>query len=313
MEKLTVVVPAFNEEEVLHDSIKRLNDIEAELINDLSIDYLSDILIVDDGSTDKTWHIIEEEHRNNPRIKGIKFSRNFGHQNALLAGMRQAIETADIVVTIDADLQDDPNAIKKMVELHQKGNQIVYGVRNNRDTDTWFKRNSAQLFYKLLNMIGVQLIINHADFRLMAKPAVEALLEYKERNLFLRGVIPMLGFESERVYYKRTARTAGTSKYPLKKMLSFAWEGITSLTIAPVRLILYLGALVSLFGIGMFIYTVVEKLSGSTVHGWSSLMISIWILGGFQMMSLGIVGEYIGKVTTEVKRRPRYTVEKVLR
>ncbi|WP_125979813.1 glycosyltransferase family 2 protein [Loigolactobacillus iwatensis] len=309
MEKLTIVVPAFNEEEVLPSTIKRLLQVENDLIKNLLFDQKSDILIVDDGSTDKTWDIIKTEHQNNARIAGIKFSRNFGHQNALIAGMQTAVKKAAVIVTIDADLQDDPTAIAEMAAKFANGTDIVYGVRNNRATDTWFKRNTALMFYKTLNLLGVKLIQNHADFRLMSKRAVQTLLQYKERNLFIRGIIPMLGFKSDKVYYKRTPRLAGESKYPLKKMIAFAWDGLTSFSIAPVRAILLLGLLASSLGVIALFYSVITKWLGLTVHGWSSLMISIWILGGLQMFSLGILGEYIGKLTTESKQRPRFTIE----
>lgn len=312
MGKLTIVVPAFNEEAVLPSTIATLTKIEHDLIEQNQIAENSDILVVDDGSADGTWAAIEEQHRQQPSVKGLKFSRNFGHQNALLAGMQEAVKSAEMIVTIDADLQDDPNAIIEMVKDYHEGADIVYGVRNNRESDTWFKRTTANGFYKFLNLLGVRLIVNHADFRLMSQKAVVTLMQYQERNMFIRGVIPMLGFKTAKVYYKRTPRMAGDSKYPLKKMLAFAWEGITSLTIAPVRLILVLGILAFITGIFMMFYALFAKYFGATVHGWTSLMISIWIVGGLQMISLGVVGEYIGKVTTEVKHRPRFTIEKVL-
>lgn len=312
MGKLTIVVPAFNEEAVLPSTIATLTKIEHDLIEQNQIAENSDILVVDDGSADGTWAAIEEQHRQQPSVKGLKFSRNFGHQNALLAGMQEAVKSAEMIVTIDADLQDDPNAIIEMVKDYHEGADIVYGVRNNRESDTWFKRTTANGFYKFLNLLGVRLIVNHADFRLMSQKAVVTLMQYQERNMFIRGVIPMLGFKTAKVYYKRTPRMAGDSKYPLKKMLAFAWEGITSLTIAPVRLILVLGILAFITGICMMFYALFAKYFGATVHGWTSLMISIWIVGGLQMISLGVVGEYIGKVTTEVKHRPRFTIEKVL-
>ncbi|APT18291.1 MULTISPECIES: glycosyltransferase family 2 protein [Amylolactobacillus] len=309
MNKLTIVIPAFNEQEVLKTTLVTLLQIEDDLISESKIAEDSNILVVDDGSKDNTWEILRELNSENYRFTGIKFSRNFGHQDALVAGMSEAIETSDMIVTIDADLQDNPNVIKIMVDRFNEGNEVVYGVRNNREQDTWFKRTTAQGYYRILNILGVKVVPNHADFRLMSKRAVETLLEYKERNLFLRGIIPMLGYKSVKVYYKRTPRLAGESKYPLKKMLAFAWDGITSLTIAPVRAILILGILFSLFGMIAFVYSVIVKLIGKANEGWSSLMISIWIIGGFQMISLGVIGEYIGKVTTEVKHRPRYTIE----
>lgn len=310
MNKLTIVIPAFNEEEVLPSTLEKLFQIEDQLNAAAKIAPDSAILVVDDGSKDQTWNIIEQLHAQNERVSGIKFSRNFGHQDALLAGMEAAMQTADLIVTIDADLQDNPEMIIKMVGKYDEGNDIVYGVRNNRQQDTWFKRTTAVGYYKFLNLLGVRVIPNHADFRLMSKRAVKTLLEYKERNLFLRGIVPMLGYQSAEVFYERTPRLAGESKYPLKKMLAFAWDGITSLTIAPVRAVLLLGILVSFVGILALIFTIVVKIMGKANEGWSSIIISIWILGGFQMISLGIIGEYIGKVTTEVKHRPRYTIEK---
>ncbi|AMV61773.1 Glycosyltransferase (plasmid) [Pediococcus damnosus] len=223
--------------------------------------------------------------------------------------MSEAVKTADMIVTIDADLQDDPDKIGDMVDAYADGADIVYGVRNNRETDSWFKRTTAQGYYKTLKLLGVELVPNHADFRLMSKRAVETFLQYPERNIFIRGLIPKLGFKTAEVFYKRTPRMAGESKYPLKKMLAFAWDGITSLTIAPVRLILILGTLSCLLAVGMVVYAIVMKMLGLTVHGWSLLMVSLWFVGGIQMISLGVIGEYIGKLTTEVKHRPRYTVQ----
>lgn len=312
MKKLTIVVPAFNEEEMLPISINKLIEIEDTLINDQQITADSDVLVVNDGSKDKTWDVLSQLNKDNSRIKGIKFSRNFGHQNALIAGLELAIKNCDMTVTIDADLQDDPNAIIEMVQKANEGADIVYAVRNNRETDSWFKKTSAEGFYKFLNALGVKLVDNHADFRLMTKKPVETLLSYKERNLFLRGLVPLLGFNTEKVFYKRGTREAGESKYPLRKMLSFAWEGLTSFSIAPVRLITILGILISSFGGFMLIYSIVVKLIGQASQGWSSLMISIWMLGGLQMLSLGVIGEYIGKITLEVKKRPRYVIEEIL-
>ncbi|KRN21323.1 glycosyltransferase [Lacticaseibacillus camelliae DSM 22697 = JCM 13995] len=269
----------------------------------------ADILIVDDGSTDRTWEIINQLHQAHSRVRGLRFSRNFGHQSALIAGMAEAIKTADMIVTIDADLQDDPDKISEMVDKYADGADIVYGVRNNRDTDSWFKRTTAQGYYKILKLLGVELVPNHADFRLMSKRAVETFLSYPERNMFIRGIIPKLGYKTDAVYYKRTPRMAGESKYPLKKMLAFAWDGITSLTIAPVRLILILGTAATLLAIAMMAYAVIMKMLGLTVHGWSSLMVSLWFIGGVQMISLGVIGEYIGKLMNEVKERPRYTIQ----
>lgn len=310
--KLTIVVPAYNEEEVLTSSVQKLLAVEDQIAAQTVLGQRADILIVDDGSTDHTWDIIEKLHAMNSRVRGLRFSRNFGHQSALIAGMSEAVKTADMIVTIDADLQDDPDKIGDMVDAYADGADIVYGVRNNRETDSWFKRTAAQGYYKTLKLLGVELVPNHADFRLMSKRAVETFLQYPERNIFIRGLIPKLGFKTAEVFYKRTPRMAGESKYPLKKMLAFAWDGITSLTIAPVRLILILGTLSCLLAVGMVIYAIVMKMLGLIVHGWSSLMVSLWFVGGIQMISLGVIGEYIGKLTTEVKHRPRYTVQTIL-
>ena len=310
--KLTIVVPAYNEEEVLTSSVQKLLAVEDQIAAQTVLGQRADILIVDDGSMDHTWDIIEKLHAMNSRVRGLRFSRNFGHQSALIAGMSEAVKTADMIVTIDADLQDDPDKIGDMVDAYADGADIVYGVRNNRETDSWFKRTKAQGYYKTLKLLGVEIVPNHADFRLMSKRAVETLLQYPERNIFIRGLIPKLGFKTAEVFYKRTPRMAGESKYPLKKMLAFAWDGITSLTIAPVRLILILGTLSCLLAVGMVIYAIVMKMLGLIVHGWSSLMVSLWFVGGIQMISLGVIGEYIGKLTTEVKHRPRYTVQTIL-
>ena len=310
--KLTIVVPAYNEEEVLTSSVQKLLAVEDQIAAQTVLGQRADILIVDDGSKDHTWEIIEKLHTTNSRVRGLRFSRNFGHQSALIAGMSEAVKTADMIVTIDADLQDDPDKIGDMVDAYADGADIVYGVRNNRETDSWFKRTTAQGYYKTLKLLGVELVPNHADFRLLSKRAVETFLQYPERNIFIRGLIPKLGFKTAEVFYKRTPRMAGESKYPLKKMLAFAWDGITSLTIAPVRLILILGTLACLLAVGMVVYAIVMKMLGLTVHGWSSLMVSLWFVGGVQMISLGVIGEYIGKLTTEVKHRPRYTVQTIL-
>ena len=310
--KVTIVVPAYNEEEVLTSSVQKLLAVEDQIAAQTVLGQRADILIVDDGSMDHTWDIIEKLHAMNSRVRGLRFSRNFGHQSALIAGMSEAVKTADMIVTIDADLQDDPDKIGDMVDAYADGADIVYGVRNNRETDSWFKRTTAQGYYKTLKLLGVEIVPNHADFRLMSKRAVETFLQYPERNIFIRGLIPKLGFKTAEVFYKRTPRMAGESKYQLKKMLAFAWDGITSLTIAPVRLILILGTLSCLLAVGMVVYAIVMKMLGLTVHGWSALMVSLWFVGGIQMISLGVIGEYIGKLTTEVKHRPRYTVQTIL-
>ncbi|MGV0168430.1 glycosyltransferase family 2 protein [Furfurilactobacillus sp. WILCCON 0119] len=303
--KLTIIIPVYNEAAVLTASVQRLLAIEDGIAANNLLNQRADLLIVDDCSTDKTWSSITKMHEQNARVRGLRFSRNFGHQQALMAGLAEAVKTADLMVTIDADLQDDPDKIPEMVEQAMDGMDIVDGVRNNRETDGWFKRTSAQSYYKVLRALGVELVPNHADFRLMSRRAVETLLAYPERNLFIRGLIPRLGYPTGAVYYKRTPRLAGESKYPLKKMLALAWDGITSLTVAPIRLLLIAGAFACLLA-------VVMGLAGLVHHGWSPLMTSLWLLGGGQMIGIGIVGEYIGKIMIEVKGRPRYTIQTVL-
>lgn len=307
--KLTIVIPCYNEEAVLHETMKQLSEALESLIQSKLIAKDSTLLFVDDGSRDKTWQIIESASARHPFVKGIKLSRNAGHQNALLAGLTVASEHSDCVISIDADLQDDIRAIRDFMEKYWQGYDIVYGVRDSRETDTWFKRTSAQGFYWLMGKMGIQLVPNHADFRLMSKRALEELLKYKEANLFLRGIIPLLGFPSTKVYYDRKERMAGESKYPLKKMLAFALDGITSFSITPVRFVTALGFVTFILSAFVGLYALIEELAGHTVSGWASLIISIWLLGGLELMAVGLIGEYIGKIFKEVKRRPRYTIE----
>ncbi|MED4344332.1 glycosyltransferase family 2 protein [Heyndrickxia coagulans] len=307
--KLTIVVPCYNEEAVLHETMKQLSGVLESLIQSKLIAKDSTLLFVDDGSRDKTWQIIESASARHPFVKGIKLSRNAGHQNALLAGLTVASEHSDCVISIDADLQDDIRAIRAFMEKYWQGYDIVYGVRDSRETDTWFKRTSAEGFYWLMGKMGIQLVPNHADFRLMSKRALEELLKYKEANLFLRGIIPLLGFPSAKVYYDRKERIAGESKYPLKKMLAFALDGITSFSITPVRFVTALGFITFILSAFVGLYALIEELAGHTVSGWASLIISIWLLGGLELMAVGLIGEYIGKIFKEVKRRPRYTIE----
>ncbi|WP_404932424.1 glycosyltransferase family 2 protein [Pediococcus acidilactici] len=307
---LTIVVPCFNEEEVLPETRKELTRILTEIKRQGLVNEQSKILFVDDGSKDKTWTLIEKYTKEFNDITGIKFSRNYGHQNALIAGMSKAVGFSDIIITIDADLQDDVNAIPKMVKKYHEGVDVVYGVRNNRDTDTAFKRKTATMFYQLMEKIGVQLVPNAPDFRLMSKRAVVGLLKFKERNLFLRGIVPLVGYKSDKVYYARKDRFAGTTKYPLRKMIHFAMDGITSFSIAPIHLIFGMGIIIVLVSIVLMVYTLIEKMIGHVVSGWTSLMISIWLLGGVQLISLSVIGEYVGKIFSEVKQRPRYTIEK---
>lgn len=306
---LTIVVPCYNEEEVLPETTKELGQILNNLIAKKKIASNSKILFVNDGSKDNTWEIISSYSKNLDYVTGIKFTRNYGHQNALLAGMSLAVKYSDMIITIDADLQDDVNAIYKMVDKFIEGYDVVYGVRNSRDIDSFFKKHTALMYYSLMKKMGVNLVPDSADYRLLSKRATEALLNYKERNLFLRGMVPLVGYKSTKVYYPRKERYAGTSKYPLKKMIHFALDGITSFSIAPIHLIMTMGIVVMLISIVLMIYTIIEKIQGHIVPGWSSLMISIWFLGGVQLISVSVIGEYIGKVFTEVKHRPRFNIE----
>lgn len=306
---LTIVVPCYNEEEVLPETVKELSSLLKQLQDNKKVSMASKILFVNDGSQDKTWQLISDFTEKYAWVTGIKFSRNYGHQNALLAGMETAVDYSDMIITIDADLQDDVNAIPKMVEKYHEGYDVVYGVRNNRDTDTWFKRRTALAFYSLMKKMGVNLVPDSADYRLLSKRATKSLLQFSERNLFLRAMVPLVGYRSTKVYYARKERFAGTSKYPLKKMIAFATDGITSFSIAPIHLILWLGILIMLISLLFMIYVLVEKIIGNTVSGWSSLMMSIWFLGGTQLVAMSVIGEYVGKVFTEVKRRPRFTIE----
>ena len=306
---LTIVVPCYNEQEVLPETVKELGGVLEKLIKDGKVSSQSKILFVNDGSKDKTWELISKYTKEYEYVTGIKFSRNYGHQNALLAGMAVAVKYSDMIITIDADLQDDIYAIPKMIEKYNESYDVVYGVRNSRETDTFFKRRTALAFYGLMGKLGVNLIPDSADYRLLSKRATESLLAFKERNLFLRGMVPLVGYDSAKVCYARKERFAGKSKYPLSKMLHFALDGITSFSIAPIHLILYLGMLTVIFSIMMMIYTLVEKINGHIVSGWASLMISIWFLGGVQLISISIIGEYIGKIFSEVKHRPRFNIE----
>lgn len=306
--KLVIVVPCYNEAPVLAETFKVLSGLVADLIKRQTVNGASRLLYVDDGSRDMTWSMIAAEHQRNHLATGIKLSRNFGHQSALLAGLSAASQDADLFVTIDADLQDDPQAIIEMVAKSSQAD-IVYGVRSSRTTDTWFKRWSAGSFYRLMSRLGVDMIPNSADFRLMSRRAVLALLAMPERNVFLRGMVPLVGFPSDQVTYARTPRQAGTSKYPLRKMLSFAFDGITSFSTVPIRLIMNLGILIVIVGIGLLIYSFIQQALGHVVPGWSSLMVSIWVLGGVQLICLSAIGEYVGKIFAEVKQRPRFVIE----
>ncbi|MFB7142405.1 glycosyltransferase family 2 protein [Gottfriedia sp. NPDC056225] len=306
---LTIVVPCYNEEEVFKETSNQLSLVLEDLIDDHLISDDSKILFVDDGSKDQTWKLIENESNENYFVKGLKLSKNVGHQNALIAGLEIANKHSDCVVSIDADLQDDINVIRTFVEEYIDGYDIVYGVRDSRETDTFFKRTTALGFYRFMSKIGINLVPNHADFRLMSKRALDELFKYKEINVFLRGLVPLVGFPSTKVYYDRKERLAGESKYPLKKMISFAFDGITSFSIAPIRFVTLLGFLSIIFSLIAGSYTVAQHILGNTIIGWPSLMVSIWFLGGIQLMGIGIIGEYIGKIYHEVKKRPRYAIE----
>lgn len=309
---LFLVVPCFNEEEVLPLTTKELKEKLEYLIKIKKISNKSKVLYVNDGSTDKTWELIKEISKKDKLFTGISLSRNKGHQNALLAGLLTAKNYADIVISMDADLQDDTNAIEKMIDKYKSGNEIVYGVRSDRKKDTWFKRTTAQMFYKFMKLMGVEVIYNHADFRLTSKKVLEGLSDYNETNLFLRGMFPLIGYKSACVYYERKERAKGVSKYPLKKMLNFAWDGITSFSIKPIRMVLVLGILIFILSLIMLIYSLVVKILGKTVDGWTFIVCSIWLVSGLQMLSLGIIGEYIGKIYKETKHRPRYIIEESL-
>lgn len=309
---LYIVVPCYNEEEMLHITSEKLEEKLRTLKNSGRISDDSRVVYVDDGSKDKTWNIIEEMHHNNKVFNGVKLSRNEGHQNALLAGLDYARNHADMIVSMDADLQDDIDAVDAMIDKYHAGAEIVYGVRNDRSTDSAFKRGTAQLFYKMMKIMGAEIVYNHADFRLMSKRAVDELMNFKEVNLFLRGIVPLIGFKTDIVEYERHERVAGESKYPLKKMLSFAIDGVTSFSIKPINMIITAGFVCFLISVGMLIYSCIRHFTGDTVSGWTSLMTSIWALGGLQVVSIGVVGKYIGKVYLEVKERPRYIVDKYL-
>ena len=310
--RLFIVVPCYNEQEVLPETAKRLREKLQSLSAKDRIAADSRILFVDDGSKDKTRAILTDLHAENPVFQGLFLSRNCGHQNALLAGLMTARTYADCVVSMDADLQDDVDAVDEMVDRFLNGADIVYGVRSSRKTDTAFKRGTAGLFYKLMKAMGVETVENHADFRLMSGRSLDALAEYGEKNLFLRGMIPLIGFSAETVYYERAARFAGESKYPLGKMLRFATEGITSLSVEPIRMITRLGFLIFLASIAILIYSLQRYFTGNTIPGWTTTVLSVWAIGGLIMISLGVIGEYIGKIYLETKNRPRYIIEEYL-
>lgn len=310
---LFIVIPCYNEQEALPITSKRLIALTDDMIAKSIIAPESRIVLVDDGSRDATWQVISDLHAQDPRFEGVKLAHNAGHMNALWAGMTLSEGRCDCLITIDADLQDDVNAMYGFMEEYRKGADVVYGVRSSREKDTFFKRATAQGFYRLMNRMGAELVYDHADYRLLSRRALEALLSFGEVNMFLRGMVPMLGFRTAQVPYERGERVAGESKYPLKKMLAFAMEGITSLSNKPIRYVLMLGVLCALLGLAMGVYTLVSLFNGHTVRGWASTMMSIWLLGGLQLIALGVIGEYVGKIYMETKRRPKFILEEHLR
>ena len=307
-----MVVPCYKEEAVLPETSKRLKEKLHALMEAGKISADSRVLFVNDGSSDRTWEIIASLHEEDKIFSGVNLSRNRGHQNALLAGLTTAATRADMIISMDADLQDDVNAIDGMIDAYHEGYDVVYGVRSARKTDTAFKRMTAEGFYKLMRAMGVDIVFNHADYRLMSRRAVEGLLEFGEVNIFLRGIVPQIGYPSTTVEYERAKRFAGESKYPFKKMLGFALDGITSFSVKPLRLIVFLGAIVFLLSLLMLVWSLIERIMGTVVSGWTSLMFSVWMLGGLQLLSLGVLGEYVGKIYSEVKHRPRFIIERVL-
>ncbi len=306
------VVPCYNEEQVLPETVKRLTEKINELVAGGLASEKSRVLFVDDGSKDKTWELIEKYSAESKYIGGVKLSRNRGHQNALLAGLMTAKGKCDCAISLDADLQDDIGVLDQFVKKYQEGCEVVYGVRSSRDKDTAFKRGTAQGYYKFMAMLGVEIVYNHADYRLLGSRALEALSEYREVNLFLRGIVPLIGFRSDYVYYERSERFAGESKYPLSKMLKFAVDGITSFSVKPLKIISNLGIIICLLSVIFFVYALILFFSGSSVAGWASIMCSIWFLGGLQMLCIGIVGTYVGKIYSESKHRPRFIIDKTI-
>ena len=312
MDRLAIVVPCYNEEEMLPLTTKELTGVLSDLITKQKIAPDSYILYVDDGSKDSTWELIRKFHEEEKKVFGLKLAGNVGHQNALTAGMLNAMEHADIMISIDADLQDDTAVMEEMVDKFHEGKDIVYGVRNDRKKDSFFKRTTAQMFYKVMAAFGVKTVYNHADYRLMSKRALQEFSKYQEINLYLRGVMPLIGYETDCVYYERKERVAGESKYPLKKMLALAWNGITSFSVKPIDFITALGGFLIFLCVIAAVYALVSYCNGHTVPGWTSLILSIWFLGGMQLVAIGMIGQYIGKIYIEVKHRPRYNVETYL-
>ena len=306
---LYIVIPCYNEEEALPITAEKLIALTDDMMKRSLIDAKSRITLVDDGSRDRTWQVISDLCKRDKRFEGVKLAHNAGHMNALWAGMTMAAKKCDCVITIDADLQDDINAMYGFLEKYSEGADVVSGVRSSRKKDTFFKRTTAQGFYRLMNRMGVEMVYNHADYRLLSRRALEALLSFGEVNMFLRGMVPMLGFNTAIVEYERGERVAGESKYPLKKMIAFAMEGITSLSNKPIRLVTLAGVICGLLGVVMAIYVLVSLFRGHSVAGWASIMMSIWLLGGMQLVALGLIGEYVGKIYMETKRRPKFILE----
>ncbi|MBQ6409440.1 MAG: glycosyltransferase family 2 protein [Butyrivibrio sp.] len=309
MDRLFCVIPCYNEQEVLPETSKRLKEKFLGLIKNGKISEDSRILFVNDGSKDNTWKMIRELHAQDPLFQGINLSKNMGHQNALLAGLMTAKDVCDVAISMDADLQDDIDAIDEMIDKFHEGKDVVYGVRSKRATDTFFKKFTAESFYKLMNALGANTVYNHADYRLMSRRALLGLAEFGEVNLFLRGIVPMVGYNTDVVYYERADRFAGESKYPLKKMLSFAIEGITSLSTKPIKLITGLGFFIFFVSIVVLVYSLIRFFTGHTIPGWTTTVLSVWAIGGLMMISLGVIGEYVGKIYLETKNRPRFIIE----
>ena len=308
---LYVVIPCYNEEDCLAETTKRLTKKLDDLISVGEISTKSMIVYVDDGSKDETWNLIEKLAKENKKVSGLKLAHNAGHQNALLAGLMYAKDLSDVTISMDADLQDDVDVIDKFLRAYEDGNEIVYGVRSERKKDSAFKRMTAQGFYKVMRALGVDVVYNSADCRLMSKKALEQLAEYKEVNLFLRGLVPLIGLKSTTVAYTRNERFAGRSKYPLKKMLNFAWDGITSFSVKPIRMVLSVGMIMFVISLFVMLYALIRWATGHVVDGWTFTICSIWLIGGVQMAAIGIIGEYIGKTYAETKRRPRYFIERM--
>lgn len=313
MDKLYLVVPCYNEQEVLPETARRLTRKLNNLIADGTVSADSRILFVDDGSRDSTWEVIQGLHQDNPLAEGLRLARNRGHQNALLAGLMTAKDRAEVTISMDADLQDDIEAVDQMLDQYTQGCDIVYGVRGSRETDTAFKRGTARLFYRFMGFLGAELVYDHADYRLMSRRALEGLAQFREVNLFLRGIVPMVGYRTATVEYTRGERFAGQSKYPLSRMLNFALDGVTSLSVKPIRFITLAGCLIFLASLLMTAYFVVIHILGRTVQGWTTIVVSVWAIGGLQLLAIGVIGEYLGKIYLETKDRPRYIIDTFLR